>query len=184
MKKFASLILALAMMFSLSISASAATINTSTGTSSDEVKINIIAGEDQAIVYKVDITWKDLTFTYSNSKAAQWNPDDHAYNIGGVNAGWDNTSIADAITVANHSNATITVDSVVTPYTDNNRGIEVTCTTTDSTILEKPVEGSAQSEAPCAKFTVALKNPKEEPDDESATTGLKIAQIAINISAT
>lgn len=184
MKKFASLILALAMMFSLSISASAATINTNTGTSSDEVKINIIAGEGQAIVYKVDITWKDLTFTYSNSKAAQWNPDEHAYNIGGANAGWDKTSIAEAITVANHSNATITVNSVVTPYTENNRGIEVTCTTADSTTLEMPAVGSAQSEAPCAKFTVALTNPNAKPADESATTGLKIAQIAINISAT
>lgn len=73
-------------------------------TSSGDVKIIIsndiiypTASNQTSAVYKVDVTWTNLEFTYTSGK---WNPETHTYSTGGTLSNDGEGSI----TVTNHSN--------------------------------------------------------------------------------
>lgn len=58
-------------------------------------------------VYSVDISWGEMSFTYSITGAAKWNPATHKYDTAGENAGWGATG--NIITTVNHSNKAVNV---------------------------------------------------------------------------
>lgn len=59
-------------------------------------------------VYKVDITWGSMEFTYTVNEANRtWNPTDHTYTSGENEGVWSCDSGADEITVTNHSNGAV-----------------------------------------------------------------------------
>ena len=59
-------------------------------------------------VYKVDIAWGSMEFTYTANKSSRtWNPADHTYTNEGSNGVWSCKSGADEITVTNRSNAAV-----------------------------------------------------------------------------
>lgn len=125
MKKLLSLILSLVMILSLSVSAFAA----SDLDKAADVKGTYNADTTGGVVYSVDITWSDLSFTYNAAVKGTWNPETHTYE-GAQEAGWADGN--GTITVTNHSNAAITAASAYTAAA----GYESASMTFDNTALE------------------------------------------------
>ena len=116
MKKIISLILVLTMVMALAVSASATGATeiftsrtplqgsektwSATNTATGEVKVTVTTATNP--VYKVDINWDNLSFTY-DINAGVWNPDNHSYND--ADKGWGTQS--GTLTITNHSNDAI-----------------------------------------------------------------------------
>lgn len=118
MKKLIATALALTMTLSLSTTALADGNVYGAGLGSQEpidvtVKYNDSATDP--IVYSVDLTWEDMTFTYNESGTRTWNPDTHTYTDP-TSAGWD--KVTAKITATNHSNAQVMVSFTYTPQGD------------------------------------------------------------------
>lgn len=116
MKKILSLVLALVMIMSLATTAFAATVESGTA----EVKGTYVDNSetDTTVVYKVDIEWEGLSFTYTEGGSYGWNTDTHQYDVLDSDAGWSGQG---TITVTNHSNAAVTASfkyAAVTGYED------------------------------------------------------------------
>lgn len=61
-------------------------------------------------VYSVDISWGAMSFTYSITGAAKWNPATHKYDTAGETTNWalkGTEGVDNAITVKNHSNISV-----------------------------------------------------------------------------
>lgn len=65
--------------------------------------------------YSVDLTWSDMTFTYTRKDTHIWNPADHSYRTGSSGS-WDKTEAK--ITVTNHSNVDVQVTITYTPVAE------------------------------------------------------------------
>ena len=62
-------------------------------------------------VYKVDLAWGSMEFTYTaNANERVWNPDTHEYTEPGYTGEWSCTEGADTVSVTNHSNAAVEAD--------------------------------------------------------------------------
>lgn len=62
-------------------------------------------------VYKVDLAWGSMEFTYTaNANERVWNPDTHEYTEPGYTGKWSCTEGADTVSVTNHSNAAVEAD--------------------------------------------------------------------------
>ena len=120
MKKFLAFILTLALVMSMSVAAFAEGDelrpsfpndgDPSGNTSEGEVNVTIQNGS-QTVVYKVDVIWDALTFTYDFGAGSTWDPTTHTYTDG-TGAGWvvGEECLASAsanITVKNHSDAVV-----------------------------------------------------------------------------
>lgn len=115
MKKLIATALALTMTLSLSTTALAAGNVDGAGVGSqDPIDVTAKYNDSTAdpIVYSVDLTWEDMTFTYNESGTRTWDPDTHTYTDT-TSAGWD--KIAAAVTATNHSNTEVTVSFTYTP---------------------------------------------------------------------
>ena len=118
MKKLIAIALALTMTLSLSTTALAGGNVDGAGVGPQDpidvtVKYNDSATDP--IVYSVDLTWEDMTFTYNESGTRTWNPDTHTYTDP-TSAGWD--KVTAKITATNHSNAQVMVSFTYTPQGD------------------------------------------------------------------
>ena len=103
MKKILALALALALM---STTAHATNTNTA-GDHASEVTATYVNGNGASpIVYSVDITWDDLSFTYYEASAASWDPVNHKYNSDARAAGWAAEDVAN-VEIVSHSNTQI-----------------------------------------------------------------------------
>lgn len=115
MKKLIATALALTMTLSLSTTALAAGNVDGAGVGSQD-PIDVTAKYNNStadpIVYSVDLTWEDMTFTYNESGTRTWDPDTHTYTDT-TSAGWD--KISAAVTATNHSNTEVTVSFTYTP---------------------------------------------------------------------
>lgn len=96
MKKTIAIIMALAL--------SAGSI---TAFADEEIDVNgkYVAGNNGGTVYRYDITWDDMTFTYTDGDK-EWNPDTHKYDSTEGKWSADTKTIA----VTNHSNTDIAVE--------------------------------------------------------------------------
>ena len=130
MKKFLTLALALAMVLTLSINVFAVEyVGSESGTKAESVPTNNtsieVNAETQANpedkVYRVDIAWEAMTFTYTEGNQGTWNPTNHTYSNPEVGT-W---SDAAKITVTNHSNAPVSVDATCNKETGND-GLAIT----------------------------------------------------------
>lgn len=63
------------------------------------------SGGESSVVYSVDISWDDMSFTYTDAFKGTWNPTMHQYE-GATPASWSPESAT--IQVTNHSNTEIT----------------------------------------------------------------------------
>ena len=86
--------------------------NSEITTSPGETNINVSGTYAQTgtpgTVYKVDIAWGSMEFTYTvNESNRTWNPTSHTYTSEGSDGVWSCGSGADEISVTNHSNAAV-----------------------------------------------------------------------------
>lgn len=103
MEKVISLLLALVMLFSMTAFAT----ESGAGDHSTDVIGTYVEGDDiSPIIYSVDITWDELSFTYYEESAATWDPVTHEYKTDARAAGWDENDIAE-VEIVNHSNTCI-----------------------------------------------------------------------------
>ena len=115
MKKLIATALALTMTLSLSTTALAAGNVDGAGVGSQNpIDVTAKYNDNTAdpIVYSVDLTWEDMTFTYNESGTRTWNPDTHTYTDT-TTSGWD--KVAATVTATNHSNTEVTVSFTYTP---------------------------------------------------------------------
>lgn len=112
MKKIFALILTFALaLTAASVPAFAADTIGKGGSAVKDVKATYSAGDSATIVYSVDITWGEMSFTYNDGA---WDPDTHKYD-----ASW--SSKGNTVTVTNHSNTAVTAKLSYTAadnYTD------------------------------------------------------------------
>lgn len=159
MKKLLAIVLTLALLTALPAVALAAEHDTLTDagiTESEDVIINVSADgreENAEKIYKVVVTWEDLTFNFTSSISAddlQYDPETHEYtNMAGD---WEKTSAK--VTVENHSNAQVVVNASMTNDATAVHGVTATLTGDEA---EKEL-GSALglSQAPTAEYQVAV----------------------------
>lgn len=145
MKKLTALLLAVLAVFSLTIGAFAA------DPTEKDVTVNTVNGSTLAAVYKTNITWDSLVFTYTFDSAKDtWNPETHEYERTSGISGWDKTT-AD-ITVTNHSNRGISVSVAANVPTTYN----VTGTLSKPTFTLDTAEGTAVGAAPADTCTLTI----------------------------
>lgn len=142
MKKILILLLSFIVLMScLVASTSAATITSSGGTDVGTAKASFVASPD---VYKVDITWGALTYTYTQTWSTSTRKNSYT---------WASTAAgtADKITIANSSNVGVkaslawSADTIITGVTGTFGNSSLT--------LAAPAEGAA---APTANTTLTL----------------------------
>lgn len=78
------------------------------GSDSGDVFGTYTPGTETETVYKVDITWGSMDFTYKGPAKGTWDPESHSYK-NGEQGKWTNSE--SMITVTNHSNTGINVST-------------------------------------------------------------------------
>ena len=173
MKKITTLLAAAALTCAMGTTAFAADQDgVNTGDYTADVKGTYQAGGASATVYSVDITWEDMSFTYTAAGQGTWDPENHSYT-GGSEASWSSSK---NITVTNHSNAAVTATAAFqadTGYTD----VTMTFGENNGNTIATAV-GTQVGEAPSATITVT-------PGGTLADTanGGKIGTITVTIAA-
>ncbi len=91
--------------FILALALSAGSI---TAFADEEIEVNgkYVAGSSGGTIIAVDVTWEDMTFTYTDGDKT-WNPDTHEYETTKGSWGKSVPETERAIFVTNHSNAQI-----------------------------------------------------------------------------
>lgn len=220
MKKFLALILAMLMIASMSITAFAADDDDSTGllygtngaTSDSDVNVVISGDVPTGKVYYVNVSWKNLDFTYSFVQGVTWNPEAHQYEKAGSAVGaWNwyksgvdaNTegivenvdyvkgdangvTLPKAITVTNHSNATVNVSAAfITTDENGSQKTDAAMTTSGATatIVEgvalreiKTAEGTEYGSAPDITYSLTVGG------TPSTDTGFKLGVITVTVA--
>ena len=115
MKKLVSVLLAVAMVVGFAFTAMADSKEYDTGKETNPDKIPFtcnsisvsatIKSDPSKVRYNVTVDWSSLTFEYDRTGSA-WDPSSHTYDNNGK---WTSSKIESAITVANHSNAAVSV---------------------------------------------------------------------------
>lgn len=175
MKKLIAHVLALTLALTLALSATAfASITTSGGTDSAEVKATYDADKTATPVYKVDITWEGLSFTYEGEVQGTWDPDNHVFN-GYKAAGWK-ANEQGTIKVTNHSNAKITV----TPnYVANGAYSDTRMTFSPATLtLETAAKGFTETGA-ATEDTITVAPAGTLPKDTPTNTTIGTITVTI-----
>ena len=173
MKKLLVLSLAIVMMFAMASTSFAAKI-TAPGNTTADVTAKYKAGATvDTIVYSVDVTFDDMTFTYTDTAKAAWNPESHSYPDS-TPAAWDKTEAN--IKVTNHSNAAV---AVTVSYTESANAGDVdgaisNGTFTLATAVETTVENAPTN---TAKLTIS------GTPAESATAGVVVGTVTVAIAA-
>lgn len=108
-KRIAAVISTAALVCAMSMTALANgndTVVAEGGTKEITVTGNYVGGTAGQTVYKVDLTWNSMGFTYTDASEGTWNPDTHQYDDS-TEAAWSWEDNANQITVTNHSNTAI-----------------------------------------------------------------------------
>ena len=172
LKKITSVLAAAALVCTMSTTAFAADqTGVGTGNYNADVKGTYQAGDASATVYSVDITWEDMSFTYTAAGQGTWDPENHSYT-GSSEASWSGSK---NITVTNHSNAAVKA----TAKFEADSGYESTSMefgNNGATVAT--AEGTQVSAAPSATITVTPSGTLAE-----SANGGKIGTITVSIAA-
>lgn len=164
----------------------------------DSTNVNVQAKVESntGTVYKVDIEWGSMQFSYNNE--ANWNPDTH--EVGG-NSGWTVTDAYygenNTLTVTNHSNAEVKVDYDYTkdPAVTSFINVEGNLFETQAAAKKSATEGSTDKKIteyvlPSAVGTSAHSAPSKSvyfsltgaPENPKASDFSKVGAIQLTIS--
>ena len=153
MKKVLAIILSLALLSMVSVTAFAASpITYIGGSDSAAVKGTYAAGSAATTVYRVDIAWGSMAFTYTDASQGTWNPATHQYDGAGTGT-WSCAEDQNKITVTNHSNAAVKAQFSYTPESGYN-GINGTFS--NATLDIPTAVGTAVASAPSGSVTLSL----------------------------
>ncbi|MBE6533383.1 MAG: hypothetical protein E7678_00205 [Ruminococcaceae bacterium] len=122
------------------------------------------------IVYSVDVTWTDVSFTYSEGNA-QWNPEEHKYNSTVNNADWEDST--GEITVTNHSNAGVAINITFQQAATPNGTATLTITNSQYTLAT--AENTVVAKAPAQTSTITASG--------TPTSDAALGKLIITISA-
>lgn len=180
-KKTAALFLSLALVCSVNASAFAAdtspkTVDQIGGSAVANVTGTYEKGQSGAAIYKVDIAWTDLSFTYTSGSQGTWDPDSHTYT-GAAEGGWGSQS--GTITVTNHSNAGITA----TPSYEATTGYESAGMEFTQTSLQLGTADNGNGENGAGKETGGTLTVTPTGTLPENTNGDTIGTITVTISA-
>ena len=106
-KKLLVLMLAVILVLSTASFAAAETLTAVPGSKEITVYGVYSGGGTTTTVYSVDVTWGEMTFTYTEKDLKVWDPKTHTYTTASGNS-W--TGTGNSITVTNHSNAAVQVN--------------------------------------------------------------------------
>ena len=140
--------LTLALALSMSLNSLAASVNTSGGKQDIDVNAKYVDSVDTPTVYKVDVSWGAMEFTYSVNGTKNWDPDNHDYTINTTD-GW--TATGNEITVTNHSNTAVKADFT---YAAKNGHNTVTGSFSQNSFTLPTAEGKAVNDAVLVEKTV------------------------------
>ena len=149
MKKF----IALALTLALALCVLAIPTFAAPADNTHEVEVTVNSGSAQDIVYRVDVVWDALDFTYNfNSEGVEWDPATHAYKTAGDGAvgAWNKTSAN--ITVTNHSNAAVNVSATKADVANTG----VTFELTNASFELATAEGTTFAAAPTQNIVCAV----------------------------
>ena len=165
-KKKAGMMLAAALSLSgaVTVFGSDGTVVENGGQASCDVTGSYVNGQDGGTVYRVDITWGAMDFTYTDVSKDGWDPDTHQYNSV-VPAAWSWTEDTNKVTVWNHSNTA--VDASLSYQ--NNPGYDI------ETVFCDASQGG--SFLPGSKLEIA----SAEPEDGSSTGTVKSGDAYLQI---
>lgn len=181
MKKVLALILAVALILALSVTAFAATITTNGGTDSAPVYATYVSGGEEKIVYSVDISWGDMTFTYTDASVGEWDGSSHSYTDE-TEATWAvSTSGANEITVKNHSNTAIIAALTYTPGEDYK---DVTGSFDSAKLSLATAVGTEVNAAPSATAALTLSGALDDSVSEKTQVGSVVVTITAAEAAT
>ena len=176
MKKLLVVILAVVMFCTASVAVSAESTSSITGiggSDSASVAAQYTPGSATVPVYRVDITWGDMEFTYTDASEGTWNPDKHEYSDR-IDAVWSCEKGADEITVVNHSNAAV---KATFSYAADEGYDAVTGTFDKAEINLLSAVGTTVEEAPTGKTKLILSGAL--PD--SAAQGAMIGNVTVTL---
>ena len=172
MKKLVSMLVAAALVCTMSTTAFAADQDgVSTGNYNADVKGTYQAGGASATVYSVDITWEDMSFTYTAAGQGTWDPENHSYT-GGSEASWSSSK---NITVTNHSNAAV---KATAKFVADSGYESTTMTFGNNEATVATAVGTEVASAPSATITVTPGGTLAE-----SANGGKIGTITVSIAA-
>lgn len=164
-KKKAGMMLAAALSLSgaVTVFGSDGTVVENGGQASCDVTGSYVNGQDGGTVYRVDITWGAMEFTYTDV-SKDWDPDTHQYNSV-VPAAWSWTEDTNKITVTNHSNTAVDASLAY----QNNPGYSIETAFCDASISGSPLTDS--------KLEIASAEPEDGNVQGSAKSGDAYLQI-------
>ena len=164
-KKKAGMMLAAALSLSgaVTVFGSDGTVVENGGQGSCDVTGSYVNGQDGGTVYRVDITWGAMEFTYTDV-SKDWDPDTHQYNSV-VPAAWSWTEDTNKITVTNHSNTAVDASLAY----QNNPGYNIETAFCDASISGSPLTDS--------KLEIASAEPEDGNVQGSAKSGDAYLQI-------
>lgn len=164
-KKKAGMMLAAALSLSgaVTVFGSDGTVVENGGQASCDVTGSYVNGQDGGTVYRVDITWGAMEFTYTDV-SKDWDPDTHQYNSV-VPAAWSWTEDTNKITVTNHSNTAVDASFAY----QNNPGYNIETAFCDASISGSPLTDS--------KLEIASAEPEDGNVQGSAKSGDAYLQI-------
>ncbi len=166
-KKKAGMMLAAALSLSgaVTVFGSDGTVVENGGQASCDVTGSYVNGQDGGTVYRVDITWGAMEFTYTDV-SKDWDPDTHQYNSV-VPAAWSWTEDTNKITVTNHSNTAVDASFAY----QNNPGYNIETAFCDASISGSPLTDS--------KLEIASAEPEDGNVQGSAKSGDAYLQITV-----
>lgn len=174
MKKFLSLALVLVMALTLSLNVFAEEIlggangSAELPSTSGNIPVSVVLDSSEAsTLYKIDIQWESLQFTYTETKSYDVNT-----HVTTPSGSWNETSAN--ITVYNHSNAPVFATPSITEVQDNGSGIAASLNTTDKTEIASAA-GTDLADTPKETFTVSI-------EDKRPNASVTIANVKIALS--
>lgn len=176
MKKLIATALALTMTLSLSTTALAGGNVDGAGVGSlDPIYVTVKYNDSATdpIVYSVDLTWEDMTFTYNESGTRTWNPDTHTYTDP-TSAGWD--KVTAKITATNHSNAQVMVSFTYTPQGDT--GVTASMSLRNFILAAGKEDRPNDADTHSAVLTI---DGTSKPNDSVTAEGVTIGTITVTI---
>lgn len=141
------------------------------GSKKIDVKAQYRAVSTTPASYSIDLSWTDMTFSYTREDTHIWDPLTHTYKIGSK-AGWDRTR--GTVTVTNHSNVDVSVKLEYLPEQDT--GVKGVLKNASARLKAGVVGDYAGADSMTATLTVS-----GIPDDGITAAGTKVGSLHIII---